>query len=61
MNDDNRRTLVHPIVITEEEKTWHITKNEVMEGLDSNHVEADTRIIMEHRSYFTSLSCHYWL
>ena len=36
-----------PIIITEEEKTWHLSSIPIQESPSSNHVEVDTRIIME--------------
>ena len=44
---DVRKKLLHPIIVTEEEKTWYITKYHILETPGSNHVEADTKIIME--------------
>ena len=44
---DVRKKLLHPIIVTEEEKTWYITKDHILETPGSNHVEADTKIIME--------------
>ena len=42
-----RRYLKYPVVITDEEKTWYVTKHDILERRSSNHVEADTRILME--------------
>ena len=36
-----------PIIVAEEEKTWCIIKDDILEAPGSNHVEADTKIIME--------------
>ena len=41
------RKLLHPIIVTEEEKTWYITKDGILETPVNNHVEAETRKIME--------------
>ena len=44
---DVRKKLLHPILVTEEKKTWYITKDGIPETPVSNHAEADKRIIME--------------
>ena len=41
------RKFSYPIIITEEEKTWLLSSIRIQESPSSNHVEADTRIIME--------------
>ena len=47
MSDDVQMNFQYIIIITEEEKTWQLPKNQVLELPSSNQVEADTRIIME--------------
>ena len=42
-----REKLKYPLVVTHEEKTWIITTNQVNEDLSCNHIEADTRLILE--------------
>ena len=37
----------YPIIIAEEEKTWHLSSTKMLELPSSNHVEADTQIIMD--------------
>ena len=37
----------YPIIITEQEKTWHLSSIRIQELPSSNHVEEDTRIFME--------------
>ena len=44
---DVRKNLKYELIVTEEEKTWKISRNSIVEPESSNHVEADTRIIME--------------
>ena len=44
---DVRMELLHQIIVTEEQKTWYVIKDGILETPGSNHVEADTRIIME--------------
>ena len=46
-SDDVRMNFQYPIIVTAEEKTWQLSTNQVLELPSSNHVEADTRIIME--------------
>eukprot|EP00794_Sanderia_malayensis_P002977 gene2977-3431_t len=45
--ENNRATLKIPLMITEEEKTWIIRQTGTEELDSSNHIEADTRIILE--------------
>eukprot|EP00794_Sanderia_malayensis_P005787 gene5787-6485_t len=45
--ENNRATLKIPLIITEEEKTWIIRQTGSEELDSSNHIEADTRIILE--------------
>ena len=42
-----QKKLLHPIIVTEKEKTWYTSKDGILKFPDNNHVEADTRIIME--------------
>ena len=44
---DVRKKLLHPIIVTEEEKTWSIAIDGILRTSGSNHVEVDIRIIME--------------
>ena len=44
---DVRKDLQYKLIFTEEEKMWEISRNDIIELESSNHVEADTRIIME--------------
>ena len=46
-SEEVRKDLKYPVIVTEEEKTWGITTNSVMELLPCNHIEADTRLILE--------------
>ena len=46
-SEEIRRKFLYPIIITEEEKTWHLSSTQKQELPRSNHVESDTRIIME--------------
>eukprot|EP00794_Sanderia_malayensis_P020787 gene20787-22825_t len=45
--ENNRATLKIPLMITEEEKTWIIRQTGTEELDSSNHIEADTRTILE--------------
>eukprot|EP00794_Sanderia_malayensis_P008248 gene8248-9129_t len=45
--ENNRAKLKIPLMITEEEKTWIIRQTGTEELDSSNHIEADTRIILE--------------
>ena len=42
-----REKLKYPLVVALEEKTWKITNSQVNEDLSCNHIEADTRLILE--------------
>ena len=42
-----QKTLPFPLIVTEETQTWGITRNDVVEMLPCNHIEADTRLILE--------------
>ena len=35
-----------PVIVTEEENTWHIDKGEITNIFKCNHEEADTRVIL---------------
>ena len=42
-----REKLKYPLVVTHRGKTWKITNSQVNEDLTCNHIEADTRLILE--------------
>ena len=46
-SEEIRRKFSYPVIIKEEENTWHLSSIRIQELPRSNHVEADTRIIME--------------
>ena len=48
---DVRKKLIHQIIVIEEEKTWYIIKDGIVETPGSNHVEADTRIKKKKKLY----------
>lgn len=50
-NNDNEAELIsakfpNPVIITEEQKTWHLSSKRIQELPSSNHVEEDNRIII---------------
>ena len=52
-NTSVQRNLQYPLIVTQEEHTWRITKDDVVELVSCNHIEADTRLILEaSKSYF---------
>ena len=44
--DDVRMKLAYPVIVTEKESTWKITKNYVHQMFSCNHEEPDTRMVL---------------
>ena len=44
--DDVRMKLAYPVIVTEKESTWKMTKNYVHQMFSCNHEEADTRMVL---------------
>ena len=46
-SEESRQNLKVPLVFTEQEKIWEITRDGVSESIECNHEEADSRLVLQ--------------
>ena len=46
-SEEGRQHLKVPLVFTEQEKLWELTRDSVSKSIECNHEEADSRLVLQ--------------